>query len=452
MVPLKEERIETDLLIIGGGLSGAFAAIKAKEAGCERVTVVSKGKLGKDSISSFAAGAFTMIFPEDDRGELIKMWGLSEAYGAGIYDEEWLNIWLSENYERILEMDQWGVEWEKAPDGSFERKTGRFAKLVGWFHGSQMMKAMARKVKASGVDVIGHTMITDLLTENGEPESRVTGAVGFDVRTGVFRVFSAKATILAAGGCGLKSRFSSHRFQTGEAIAMTFRAGAKLGRFETGERIHNTAERFDTHGLLMFVALGGKFVNAQGERFMREYDPELEDFASMSSVAAASALEVRAGRGPIYLDLTGFSPENIQKLKIVIPHVAMILERAGVLVNDRIVKKVEWAPAFYMTIGTGGGAVTNTNCETSLPGLYACGDARSRPPHFAALPGQQSAVPGRAVLRQSTLRRPMSRKSAEIRCEDLKILSFRLSSGLRASIPTTSHWSFTKRFFPTKLR
>ena len=48
MVPLKEERMETDLLIIGGGLSGAFAAIKAKEAGCERVTVVSKGKLGKD--------------------------------------------------------------------------------------------------------------------------------------------------------------------------------------------------------------------------------------------------------------------------------------------------------------------------------------------------------------------------------------------------------------------
>ena len=75
-----------------------------------------------------------------------------------------------------------------------------------------------------------------------------------------------------------------------------------------------------------------------------------------------------------------------------IPQVATILERAGALDGDRIVKKVEWAPAFYMTIGTGGGAVTNTSCETTLPGLFACGDARSRPPHFAALPG--AAVSG----------------------------------------------------------
>jgi succinate dehydrogenase/fumarate reductase flavoprotein subunit len=387
MPSVREERIETDLLIIGGGIAGAFAAIKAREAGCERVTLVSKGKLGRDSISSFAAGAFTMIFPEDDRGELIRLWGLSEAYGAGLYDEALLNVWINDNYDRILEMDRWGVEWEKTPDGKFERKVGRFAKMVGWFHGSQMMQAMAKKVRASGVRIIGHTMVTDLLTENGQPESRVTGALGFDVRTGAFRVFKAKATVLAAGGCGLKSRFSSHRFQTGEAIAMAFRAGATLGRFETGERIHTTAAHFDTHGLIFFVVQGGRFVNALGEPFMEAYDSELKDFASMSSVSAASAFEVRAGRGPIYLDLTGFTPETVRKLKKVIPHVAMILERAGVLVEEKIVKKVEWAPAFYATIGTGGGAITNTQCETTLPGLYACGDAMSRPPHFAALPG-----------------------------------------------------------------
>ena len=387
MAAVREEHIETDLLVIGGGLAGAFAAIKAREAGCERVTVVSKGRLGKDSISSFAAGAFTMIFPEDDRGDLIQMWGLSEAYGAGIYDEALLNIWLDENLERIEEMSRWGVEWEKTPDGRFERKTGRFAKMVGWFHGSQMMKAMAKKVRASGVQVVGHTMITDLLTKNGEPGNRVEGAIGFDVRTGAFRVFKARATILAAGGCGLKSRFSSHRFQTGEAIAMAYRAGATLGRFETGERIHTTAAHFDTHGLIFFVAQGGRFVNALGEAFMEAYNPELKDFASMSSVSAASAFEVRAGRGPIYLDLTAFTPETIAKLKRVIPHVAMILERSGVIVGDRVAKKVEWAPAFYATIGTGGGTVTNTRCETTLPGLYACGDAMSRPPHFAALPG-----------------------------------------------------------------
>jgi len=384
---IKEERIETDILVIGGGLAGSFAAIKAKEVGIENVTLVSKGKIGKDSISTFAAGIFTMIFPEDDREELINLWGLSEAYGAGLYDEDWLNIWLEENYDRVLDMERWGVEWELTPEGKFERRVGRFGKKSGMFHGPQMMAAMAGKVKECGVDIIGDTMITDLLTEKGRPEDRVTGAVGFDVRTGEFRIFKAKVTILASGGCGLKSRFSSHRFQTGESCAMVYRAGAQLGRFETGERLHTTATDFDTHGLILFVTLGGRFVNVDGDEFMKDYAPELGNFASMSSVSGASAMEVRAGRGPIYLDMTHFSADDIQKMKLMLPHVTMILERAGVLVEDRIVKKMEWAPALYATIGTGGGALTNTRCETSLPGLYACGDARSRPPHFAALPG-----------------------------------------------------------------
>ncbi|MBW2609293.1 MAG: FAD-dependent oxidoreductase [Deltaproteobacteria bacterium] len=384
---IKEERIDTDILVIGGGLAGSFAAIKAKEAGIERVTLVSKGTIGKDSISTFAAGVFTMIFPEDNREDLVKLWGLSEAYGAGIYEEEWLNIWLNENYDRILDMEQYGVTWEKDENGIFKRKKGRFAKMVGMFHGPQMMAAMAAKVKEIGVQVIGNTMITDLLTEKGRPEERVTGAVGFDVRTGDFRVIKARAVILASGGCGLKSRFSCHRFQTGESCTMAYRAGARLGRFETGERLHTTATDFDTHGLILFIALGGRFVNSEGERFMKEYDRELGDFASMSSVSAASAMEVRAGRGPIYLDMTSLTPADIHIMKISIPQVTMILERTGILVGDRIVKKIEWAPALYTTIGTGGGAVTNTRCETDLQGLYACGDAMSRPPHFAALPG-----------------------------------------------------------------
>lgn len=384
---IREDRVETDVLVIGGGMAGTFAAIKAREAGTRKVMLVSKGKMGKDSIACFAAGAFTIIFPEDDREELIRMWGLSEAYGAGLYDEEWLNIWLEENYDRVLEMERWGVEWEKSPDGRFERKVGRFAKKVGMFHGPQMMEAMAKKTLDCGVEVIGHTMITDLLTEDGNPEGRVCGAVGFDVRTGDFRVFRSKAVILASGGCGLKGRFACHRFQTGESIGMAYRAGAKLGRFETGERLHTTATRFDTQGLIMFIALGGRFVNGQGEPFMEAYDPILRDFASMSSVAAASAMEVRAGRGPIYLDMTRFRSEDINKMKTVIPNVAVILERAGALVGERIAGRIEWAPALYLTIGTGGGAVVNTRCETSLQGLYACGDAMSRPPHFAALPG-----------------------------------------------------------------
>lgn len=380
------KRLGTDILVIGGGLAGAFAAIKAKEAGAEKVTLVSKGKLGKDSISTFGAGIFIMVFPEDDRDAQFNH--CISVLGEGLYDEEWLNIFLDEVYDRALDMEKWGVEWEKTPDGKFERKEVRYKQLAGMFHGPQMMEAMARKVISSGVEVVGHTMVTDLLTEDGNLGERVVGAVGFDVRAGQFKVFKAKSTILAAGGCGFKGRNACHRFQTGDAAAMGYGAGAKLGQFEVGGILHMTATDFSTQGISLFIGLGGKFVNAKGERFMLDYDPELEDYASLARVSEASAMEVRAGRGPIYLDMTHFTPEEVNRLRTVLPIPTMILEREVVLIGDRIAKKIEFAPLFAGAIGRGGGVLVNTKCETSLLGLYACGDAMARnPSEPATLPG-----------------------------------------------------------------
>lgn len=373
--------IETDVLIIGGGLAGAFAAIKAKESGCRRVTLVSKGKLGKDSVSTFAAGVFQSYEPEEDKDTLFKEFALSGWYGGGLYEEEWLKVALDEAYERQLEMDKWGVEWEKTPDGKFERKEMRWKLKKCMFHGPQMMVAMARKVMDVGVEVIGHTMVIDLLTDRGKTGERVIGAVGFDVRSGEFKVFKAKSTVLAAGGCGFKARFSGHKFQTGESCAAAYRAGGELGGFEIGEIFLTTATDFDTHGLNMFIGLGGKFVNAKGERFMLEYDPELGDRASMARVSESSAMEVRSGRGPIYLDMTHFTPENVRKLRLILPIPVKIMERAGVIIGDKIVKKMEWTPAFYGTIAAGGGIRANIRCETTLEGLYACGDSMMRRLH-----------------------------------------------------------------------
>ena len=382
---------ETDVLIIGGGISGAFAAIKAKEAGGDKVMLVTKGKLGKDSISTFAAGVWIAVLPEDDKEAMFRNFALSDVHGAGLYDEDWLNVFLDDNYERLVELDKWGVEWEKTPDGNFERKECRWKLLQCMFHGPQLMDVLAKKVIDEGVEVVGHTMMTDLLTENGKPEGHVVGAVGFDGRTGEFRVFKAKAIVLAAGGCGYKSRFACHKMDTGDGVAMAYRAGAKLGRFDEG-KLHTTCTDFDTQGLNMFVGLGGHFVNSKGEKFMLEYDPELKEHSGMTTLSEASAMEVRAGRGPIYLDMTHFTPEDVKKLRTVLPIPTKILERAGIMVGDKIAKKMEWAPAYYGTIGMSGGIMANTKCETSLPGLYACGDAMARAKPNAALP--QAAISG----------------------------------------------------------
>jgi succinate dehydrogenase/fumarate reductase flavoprotein subunit len=385
------EIVETDILVIGGGLAGAFAAVKAREAGTDKVTMVSKGKLGKDSISTFAAGVYRVAFPEDDKEAWFRKMAMSDSLGSGLYDEEWLNVWLDESYETLLDLEKWGVKWEKTQDGKFERIETRWKTPVCMFHGPQMMEAVAGKVIKSGVEVIGHTMVTDLLTADGRPGASVAGAVGFDVRTGEFKIFKARSTILAAGACGFKARYAAHRFQTGDACGLAYRSGAELGGFERGEIFNTTATAFDIHGLNMFIGLGGQLVNANGERFMLEYDPELAEFASMARVSEASAMEIRAGRGPVYLDMTHFTPESIGKLRKVLPIPTKIMERVGVMIGNRIVKKMEWAPAFWGTIASGGGVKTNIKCETTLEGLYACGDAMMR---FGSQP---KALPGAAV-------------------------------------------------------
>ena len=159
-----------------------------------------------------------------------------------------------------------------------------------------------------------------------------------------------------------------------------------LGRFEA-EGLHTTPIDYDMHGLNMFQGLGGIWVNGKGEQFLKEYDPELGDHTPMDRMCQAMAMEVRAGRGPIYLDMTHFTPEQVRKMRVVLPIPTTMLERGGYIAGDRVVKKLEWGPAFYGTVTSGGGILNNTKCETSLPGLSACGDAMARTGNHRSLQG-----------------------------------------------------------------
>ena len=68
-------------------------------------------------------------YPEDDKEARFKNRALSDSFGAGLYDEEWLKLWLDESWDRMLDMDRWGVEWEKTPDGKFERREARWKQM-----------------------------------------------------------------------------------------------------------------------------------------------------------------------------------------------------------------------------------------------------------------------------------------------------------------------------------
>ena len=382
----------TDVLVLGGGISGLIASIKARNAGAERVTVIDKSKAGKSGCSAFGAGVFrSYLKGEDDfdvtRRELVMV-------NHDMIDQEWNDLLMERTHDLVVEMDEWGVEWEKTADGKYKRtmiRSGapdRPLKAL-MFHGPQLMAALRMEALKRGVVIKDRVMVTDLISDG----KRVSGAVGFNVRTGEIEVFRARATVLSTGGTAYKSAFLGHKTQTGDAQAMLYRAGGTLMNFDLCGQ-HVSCALFDTAGMSMFVAEGGRFVNSKDEAFLHIYDPVFKDRTQLFMVAGAMAMETMAGFGPIYLDMTHFRPEQVDRLGRVVPLPSMILTRAGLIKDNRITKKIEWVPTNFGTIGTGGGAQIDLACRTTLQGLFAAGDASSK---IAISPAQTGPLPWAAV-------------------------------------------------------
>jgi succinate dehydrogenase/fumarate reductase flavoprotein subunit len=383
---------DADVLVLGGGISGLIASIKAAESGTKQVLVVDKAKAGRSGCSHFGAGVFRTYIKEEDnfddiRKELVMV-------NQDIIDQEWNDIFIESIHDLVVEMDQWGVEWEKTRDGKYKRVMIRFGSperplKALMFHGPQLMVTLRKKALEMGVMIRDRIMATDLLADG----NTVSGAVGFNVRTGEFEIFRAKATIVTTGGTAYKSAFSGHKMQSGEAQAMLYRAGGELMNFDLCGQ-HVSCAEFDMAGMSMFVGQGGRFVNSRDEEFVHEYDPIFKNRTSLYTLAGSMAMEVKGGRGPIYLDMTHFTPEQVARLRRVTPFYSRILEKAGVMVEDKITRKLEWVATNFGTLCTGGGAKIDHQCKTSLNALFASGDASSK---VAISPAQSGPLPWAAV-------------------------------------------------------
>ncbi|MBW2285947.1 MAG: FAD-binding protein, partial [Deltaproteobacteria bacterium] len=356
-----------DVLVIGGGLAAAFAAIKAKENGAGRVVQVCKGRTGCTGNSAFAASVMHVCFPEDDLDDRVKRLTRSLAY---IAQQDLIQDHLEESYPILLEMDSFGCGFLKDEKGNFIRAQARGAYPTVMFRGHEMMQGMREAEIKCGVELVDGVMVTDLLTREG----RVIGAVGFNFQNGDFHIFEARTTILATGSTWYKGLLPGHRDDTGDGYGMAYRAGVLLSGGECNDQLTNLfPRRFDMGpGMNRWVGEGGVFINAQGDRFMERYNPKLKDRAGLAKLTAAFCMEVKRGNGPIYMDMRHIPPEGVRRLKetLIIP--MKMFERAGVETDDRILDLIEWSPA--APVGRPGPAV-NRKFETSMPGLYACGEA-----------------------------------------------------------------------------
>jgi len=231
MVP--EDVWETDVLVIGGGLAGCFAAIKAREHGAE-VILVDKGYVSKSGETPFAGD--TMVFSPAWGHKLDEWMTQVNVIGEYINNRQWNEIVFQESYNRYQDLESWGVKFLKEkgeprrlshplknqPLPDRDRFPPLVSEVVHWEPGfPQVIRKHAVK---SGVRIMDRIMVTDLIQQDG----RIVGAIGFGVEENNTCVFKARATIISAGGGGFRPIGYPTQELTADGHAMAYRAGAVI--------------------------------------------------------------------------------------------------------------------------------------------------------------------------------------------------------------------------------
>lgn len=379
--------LATDILVIGGGIAGAFAALKARDGG-SNVLLVDKGRMGRTGCSVFTAGIMNTVIPGED--------DLDSAFKAAMERSHYLanprrvKQHIQDIYPLILEMDSYGVPFEKDSRGKFVRSSNGGPLK---FRSVDIMEAMRKAAIARGVKLLSRVCMTGLIAENGQ----VHGVVGFDIEKGDFIAIQARAVVMASGGCRYKGLAPGHRNCTGDGVAMAYRAGAIMA----AEEYDNVSSIFISScetgpGMNVFVRHGAKFFNRNKEELVAKYSFLLPGKIDISTLFPVFVLEVKLGNSPLCMSLSHLKPQQVEDIRNTLPLATRTFERAGILQGDRFVKEVEC----QVTSPKGSlGIMVDDTFMSSIKGLFACGESLAMPymGHNLSQASTSGAVAGRTA-------------------------------------------------------
>ena len=373
----KFETHEHDVLIIGAGGAGLRAAIEALGQGAS-VGVVCKSLLGK-AHTVMAEGGIAAAMANVDATDDWRI-HFRDTMRGGKFLNNWrmAQILAQEAPERVRELEQWGALFDRTSSGDIlQRAFGghTFKRLchVGDRTGLEMIRTLQDRGVYLGIDVYMECAITKLFRE-GE---RIAGAFGYWRETGRFVVFKAKSIVIATGGIGKAWRITSNSWEyTGDGMALAYEAGAELIDMEFVQ-FHPTGMVWPpgVQGILVTEAVrgeGGILRNKDGERFMERYDPEKMELSTRDVVARAIYTEAREGRGTehggAYLDISHKPADYVKRKLPSMYH--QFRELADVDITQG---PMEVGPTCHYMMG--GIRVDAETAQTTLPGLYAAGEA-----------------------------------------------------------------------------
>ncbi len=405
------ERFEHDVLVVGAGGAGLRAAIEASAAGVS-VCVVSKSLLGKAHTVMAEGGMAAAIGNVDERDSWRVHFTDTMRGGQYLNHPRMAELHAKEAPDRVRELEAWGALFDRTREGRIlQRNFGghKYPRLahVGDRTGLEMIRTLQDHGIHQGIDFYMEHSIFALLKDG----DRITGALGYDRERGRFRLFQAKAIVLASGGIGRAFKITSNSWEyTGDGHALAYRAGAELMDMEFVQ-FHPTGMVWppSVRGILVTEGVrgeGGILKNSEGKRFMFEDIPDLyvnqtadnpeegwrytqgdrdarrpPELLTRDHVARCIVREIREGRGSdhggVYLDIAWIAeklPNSVDHIKKKLPSMYhQFKELAGIDITQ---EPMEVGPTTHYVMG-GIRVDGDSQMSTTVPGLFAAGECAS---------------------------------------------------------------------------
>ena len=400
---------EYDVIVIGAGGAGLRAAIEAARSGA-KTAIITKSLLGKAHTVKAEGGCAAALTNADPRD------GWKVHFHDTMKGSKWLANWRMAEYhakeapDRVRELEQWGAVFDRTPKNLINQRNfggHTFPRLahVGDATGLEIIRTLQERGIHEGIDIFMEYTVRTLLKEG----DRVTGCVAYTRVEGDFHAFSAKSVVLATGGITRCWSVCSGSWEyTGDGHALALWAGAELRDMEFVQ-FHPTGMVWppSVRGILVTEGVrgeGGRLTNSDGTRFMFDYVPEMfagdhadsieesdqwveevvsgklatvrrpPELLTRDVVAKAINSEVKAGRGSphggAFLDISHRGEEAILKKLPSMHH--QFKELAGVDISK---EPMEVGPTAHYVMG--GVCVDAESQETTVPGLFACGEVAS---------------------------------------------------------------------------
>ncbi|MFZ2174830.1 MAG: FAD-binding protein, partial [Rhodococcus sp. (in: high G+C Gram-positive bacteria)] len=342
--------LSTDVLVIGGGPAGTWAALRARQSGAD-VVLVDKGYCGTSGATAPSGTGVWYVGP--DPSVRAKAKASRESLGGHLADHAWMDRVLDQTYANMnLLAEEGRYPFPVDPETGAQIRTG--------LQGPEYMRRMRTWIKRAGVHILDHSPALELLVD---ADGQVRGAAGYRRQKHHDYRVTAGAVVIASGGCAFLSRALGTNVDTGDGALMAAEVGAVFSGMEFSNSYaivpaNSTITKTAYYGYATFFHADGRVLEGAGSTKGR-------------SVIAKTLLTE-----PVFAQLDRANSEVQRQMRLGQPNFFLQFDRRGI---DPFTDRFEVDLLAEGTVrGTGGIEVVSESCATTVPGLFAAGDAATR--------------------------------------------------------------------------